>query len=94
MISSDTNGAEEINMDTLLPTYLRSRRAYTFPPLNPHPSNDRTRPLSTNDGGRVRRWHHYTIKNAKLIAIIISIIGIMVAIFGIIVTAVVTVVVK
>jgi len=94
MISSDTNADEEINMDTLLPTYLRSRRAYTFPPLNPHTSNDRTRPLSTNDRGRVRTWYHYTMKNAKLITLIIGIIGIMVAIVGIIVATVVTVVVK
>ena len=94
MISPDTNADEEINMDTLLPTYLRSRRAYTFPPLNPYPFNVRTRPLSTNDRGHVRTWHYYTMKNAKLIALIIGIIGIMVAIVGIIVTAVMTVLVK
>jgi len=94
MHSSDTIAADEINMDTLLPTYIRSRRAYTFPPLNHRPSNDRRSPPSTNGRARVKTWHHCIMKNAKLIALIIGVIGVMVAIVGTIVTSVVTVVVK
>jgi len=39
-------------------------------------------------------WHHYSRKNAKLIAPIIGVTGIIVAIVGIIVTAVITILVK
>ena len=95
--STTTTAAEQINMDTLLPTYCRPRRAYIFPPLDPHPSNNRTSSLEANSVVAVsgaRKLYTFVKEHAAIIGILITVLSFVAAVFGIIVGVVVAVVIK
>jgi hypothetical protein len=97
MSTSTTTAAEQINMDTLLPTYLRPRRARTFPLLDPHRSDSRMNSSRIYDditAPNVEAWYTYVVENSRIIGVVIAGITMVVTIVGIIVGVVTTVVVK
>jgi hypothetical protein len=97
MVWSTTTTAEQVNIDTLLPTHLKPQRAYTFPPLHHHPSNNQTIPSKTNDNLTtfgMRTWPTHIKEHARVVGLIVAIMTLVVTVIGIIVGAVVTVVIK
>jgi hypothetical protein len=97
MSSSTTTAAEQVNMDTLLPTHFRPHHAHTFPSLDPRPSNNQTIPSRTNPDATapsVKTRYTYVVKNAKVIGLVIAGVTLVVTIVGITVGVVTTIVVK
>jgi hypothetical protein len=79
MSSSTTNAAEQINIDTLLPTYFRSWRAHTFPSLDTQLSNNGTIPPRTNDTATapgVEAWFTYFVGLATIIGLVVAILAV------------------
>ena len=81
MASSTTTAAEQVNMDTLLPTYLRPRRAHTFPSLDPQPFNSGMMPSRINTNitiPSVRGWFTYLVGLATIVGLVVAIVAIVV----------------
>jgi hypothetical protein len=81
MSSSTTTAAEQINMDTLLPTYLRPRRAHTFPSLDPQLRNSEVMPSSINANittPSVRGWFTYLVGLATIVGLVVAIVAVVV----------------
>jgi len=84
--SSATTAAEEIDIETLLPTYLQPRRAYTFPSIESLPYNDqaysprlqRSIRLAVLPDSGVERWFIYLVGFATIIGLVVSIVAIVV----------------
>jgi len=78
-----TTTAEQINLDTILPTHIRLRRAHTFPTLESHSSYHQTIHSPTDNvvtASRARRWFAYVKEYATVIGVVVGIIGVIVAI--------------
>ncbi|RYN57619.1 hypothetical protein AA0118_g7595 [Alternaria tenuissima] len=81
MASSTTTAAEQVNMDTLLPTYLRPRRAHTFPSLDPQLSNSEMAlsRINTNiTAPGVQKWFSYLVGLATIVGLVVAIIAVVV----------------
>jgi hypothetical protein len=79
MSSSTATAAEQINMDTLPPTYLRPRYAYTFSPLTSHLFNTRTISSRINTdvtAPGVETLFTYFVGLATIIELVVAIIAV------------------
>lgn len=87
MSLSTTTTSEQVNMDSLLPTHIRLRRAHTFPPLESRHSYHETI-LSRRDpvGASVaRRWFTLVKEYATMVGVVVGIIGVIVAIVTVVI---------
>ena len=87
MSSPSTAPAEQINLNTILPTHVRLRRAHTFPPLESRHSYHETI-LSRCDpvaASGLRKWFTRIKENATVIGVVVGIIGVIVAIITVVV---------
>jgi len=87
MFSPTTTAAEQINLDTILPTHIRLRRAHTFPTLESHSSYHQTIHSPTDavvTTSRVRRWFICVKEYATVIGVVVGIVGVIVAIITVV----------
>ncbi|KAB2102764.1 hypothetical protein AG0111_0g8786 [Alternaria gaisen] len=97
MCSPIITAAQQVNMDTLLPTHLQRRRAFTLPSVDPHPSDSQMPIPRTNNvvpAPAMETWFNRVKEHARIIGLVIAVVTLVVTIVGTIVGAVVTVVVK
>jgi len=83
-----TTAAEQVNLDTLLPTHFRLRRAHTFPTLESRPSHHQTIRSPTDNvlaASRARKWFTYVKEYATVIGVFVGIIGVIVAIITVVI---------
>ncbi|RYN47573.1 hypothetical protein AA0114_g7480 [Alternaria tenuissima] len=78
------------NPDTILPVYHPPQRAYTIPPINSNPYDNRpihpTISVVTTNGAIVKKtWFTYIVEYAHVIGLGIAAIGIVVAIVAVVV---------
>ena len=75
--------AMPVNMDTVLPTHIRHRRANTLPlEFDPDPYRTQAIPPRPEHirGPWVERWLNYTKENAAVIGLVLALIGLIVAV--------------
>jgi len=83
MSFSTTTAAEQINLDTILPTHIQLRRAHTFPTLESRVSHHQTIHSPTDHGvtaSRVGKWFACIKDNATVIGAVVGIVGVIVTI--------------
>jgi hypothetical protein len=78
------------NLDTILPVYHPPQRAYTIPPINSNPHDNRpiprtTRVVTTNEANVKKTWFTYIVEYAHVIGLGIAAIGIVVAVVAVVV---------
>lgn len=87
MSFSATTAAEQVNMDTLLPTHIRLRRAHTFPTLESHSSYHQTIHSPTDNvatASCIKKWFIHVKEYATVIGVVVGIIGVIVAIITVV----------
>ena len=88
MSLSTTTTSEQVNLETLLPTHIRLRRAHTFPPLESRHSyhetihSQRDPPVGASVA---RRWFTLVKEYATMIGVVVGIIGVIVAIVTVVI---------
>ena len=83
-----TTTSEQVNLDSLLPTHIRLRRAHTFPPLEPRHSYHETIYSQRDPAGVAsvaRRWFTLIKEYATMIGVVVGIIGVIVAIVTVVI---------
>ena len=86
MSSPSDAPAKQINLDTILPIYVRIPRAHTFPTLESrhhyHKAMlSRHNPIAASGA---RRWFTYVKEYATVISVVVGIIGVIVAIITVV----------
>ena len=87
MSLSTTTTSEQVNMDTLLPTHIRLRRAHTFPPLESRHSYPETIPSRRDPiaAPGLRKWFALVKEYATVIGVVVGIVGVIVAIVTVVI---------